>query len=124
MKTDYTISPDGLPGQDDAGCMSSWYVFSSMGFYPNAGQDFYFIGSPLFSKITVHLDKEKLFIIRAENTSAENRYVQSAVLNGKEWDKAWFCYNDIINGSELVLKMGPEPTDWGMDNPPPSVSDE
>lgn len=123
MNKDYSVSPAGLPGQDDAGCMSSWYVFSSMGFYPNAGQDFYFIGSPVFSKITIHLDKYKLFTIRAEDNSAENKYIQSAVLNDKEWNKAWFQYRDIINGAELVLKMGPVPSDWGRNNPPPSVAE-
>lgn len=123
LKTDYNISTDGLPGQDDAGCMSSWYVFSSMGFYPNAGQDIYFIGSPLFSEVEMKLSNGKSFKIVAENLSAKNIYIKSAKLNGNDWDKAWFQHKDIIDGAELILTMGSSPSDWGRENPPPSVSD-
>ena len=113
----------GLPGQDDAGAMSAWFIFGSMGFYPVAGQDVYLIGSPVFSKSTLQLGGGKTFTITADHTSRENKYVQSAELNGKRWDKCWFSHEDIKNGGELVLKMGPNPSDWGRTNPPPSLSD-
>jgi predicted alpha-1,2-mannosidase len=123
LKTDYRNSTNGLPGQDDAGCMSSWYVFSSMGFYPNAGQDIYFLSSPIFSKVEMNLGNGKIFKIIAKNLSDKNIYIQSAELNGKDWTKAWFQHKDIVNGAELILTMGSTPSNWGTKDPPPSVSD-
>jgi predicted alpha-1,2-mannosidase len=120
MDTFYSTQPDGLPGQDISGSLSAWYVWSAMGIYPMAGQDFYFIGSPLFDKTTIVTGEGKKFIIRALNNSYDNKYILSASLNGKLWDKAWLEHKDIINGTELVLIMGPEPSDWGKSNPPPS----
>src|SRR5690606_3484702 len=121
LKTEYKNSTDGLPGQDDAGCMSSWYVFSSMGFYPNAGQDIYFISSPIFSESEIKLQDNKSFKIIAANLSDKNIYIQSALLNGEEWNKAWFQHKDIIDGAELILTMGSSSSDWGKENTAPSV---
>ncbi len=113
---------EGLPGQNMSGLLSEWYVWSAMGIYPIAGQDIYLIGSPLFSKTTIDIGDGNKFVIRALNNSFRNKYVLSASLNGKQWNKAWFRYEDIINGAELVLIMGPEPYDWGKDDPPPSLN--
>jgi putative alpha-1,2-mannosidase len=52
-----------------------------------------------------------------------NRYVQSATLNGKPLDNAWFRHGDIANGGTLTLVMGPNPSRWGTTTPPPSMSD-
>jgi predicted alpha-1,2-mannosidase len=123
LNKEFRVSPKGYPGDEDNGAMSSWYIFGAMGFYPNAGQDVYLLGSPIFSKISMQLgDSGKKFVIDAQGLSEANRYVQSATLNGKKWEKAWFQHADIINGATLVLKMGPEPSKWGSTNPPPSLS--
>lgn len=121
LDTYYNTQPDGIPGQDISGSLSAWYVWSALGIYPMAGQDFYFIGSPVFNKTTIVTGKGKEFVIRTLNNSHENKYIISASLNGKLWDKAWFHHNDIINGAELVLIMGPEPSEWGKTSPPPSL---
>lgn len=121
MRNQYKASPSGLPGQDDSGAMSSWFVFSSMGFFPVAGQDIYLIGSPLFSESFVNLENDACFRIVAENLSHENIYVQSATLNGNLLEKAWFRHEQIAEGGELVLKMGDEPRGWGEKNLPPSI---
>jgi predicted alpha-1,2-mannosidase len=120
LDTFYNTRPDGLPGQDISGSLSAWYVWSAIGIYPMAGQDFYFIGSPIFDKTTIVTNSGEKIVIRTLNNSHENKYILSASLNGKFWDKAWFQHKDIINGAELVLIMGPEPSDWGKTNPPPS----
>jgi len=122
LTTDYDAAVNGLPGNDDAGAMSSWYIFSAMGFYPNAGQDVYLFGSPVFSKVEIDLGNSKKLIIVAKNVSEKNKYIQSAILNNKKWDKAWFSHSDIINGAEFVLEMGDKPSDWGTTNFPPSVT--
>ena len=115
----------GIPGNDDSGAMSSWYAFQSMGFYPSAGQDVYLIGTPSFADVDIDLGQGKHFKIVAKNFTRNrvNRYVQSATLNGKPLDNAWFRHRDIANGGLLELAMGPAPSRWGTTTPPPSMSD-
>jgi putative alpha-1,2-mannosidase len=116
----------GIPGNDDSGAMSSWYAFQAMGFYPSPGQDVYLIGTPSFADVSIDLGQGKTFKIVAENFTADhvNRYVQSAALNGKPLDQAWFRHGDISNGGTLHLVMGPHPSAWGTTTPPPSMSDD
>jgi predicted alpha-1,2-mannosidase len=115
----------GIPGNDDSGAMSSWYAFQSMGFYPVAGQDVYLIGTPSFATVEITLGNGKVFRVEAENFRRDrmNRYVQSATLNGKPLDQAWFRHGQIADGGILHLVMGSAPTAWGTTVPPPSMSD-
>ncbi len=123
LRGSYQAARLGLPGNDDAGTMSAWYVFGAMGFYPVTGQDIYLLASPIFDEVTVQLgDSGKTFVISAPGRSEENRYVQSATLNGKPWNQAWFRHGDIIDGAELILTMGPQPSEWGTQTPPPSLT--
>ena len=81
----------GIPGDEDGGGLSAFYVFSAMGFYPiTPGIPEYQIGSPLFNKVKIHLQNGKTFNIVAKNNSTINKYIQSARLNGKEVDKTAF----------------------------------
>ena len=125
LRRDFTDSRAGIPGNDDSGAMSSWYAFQSMGFYPNAGQDVYLIGTPSFPEVDIDLGHGKTFRIVAENFRPDrlNRYVQSATLDGKPLDAAWFRHGQIANGGSLHLVMGSAPTRWGTVTPPPSLSD-
>jgi predicted alpha-1,2-mannosidase len=120
---DYRRAPDGLPGNDDAGALSSWYVFASLGLYPVAGQDIYFLSSPAFPVSHLALGDGKTLTIRAPDVSATNRYVQSVTVNGRTWTKAWLRHADIAGGGEIRFVMGPEPSDWGTAEPPPSASE-
>jgi predicted alpha-1,2-mannosidase len=108
----------GIPGDEDGGGMSAFVVFSSMGFYPiTPGIPVYTIGSPLFSKITINLPNGKKFIVSAPKCSAQNKYIQSARLNGRVLNTPWFTHNDLINGGILELVMGPYPNKkWGTDS--------
>ena len=112
MATNYAHSPDGLPGNDDAGTMSAWYVLSAMGFYPIAGKDLYVIGSPTMRRSTFNV-VGGVFEIRAPKTSAENLYVQSATLNGAPLETPFLRHADLAAGGVLELTMGPAPSDWG-----------
>ena len=120
----YRIGPGGLPGNDDMGSLSSWYILSSMGIYPMApGSTTYTIGSPLFGEITLKLEKNKTFTIRAVNNSKENKDIQSATLNGKTFNRTWITHEEITKGGTLQFKMGPRPnTKWGVSNVPPSLT--
>jgi predicted alpha-1,2-mannosidase len=115
----------GVPGDEDGGGMSAFVVFSAMGFYPvTPGMAVYNIGSPLFNRISVDLGNGKRFEIEAVDASAENKYIQSAVLNGKAWNKAWFEHKDIANGGKLTLTMGNKANrEWGSkpEDAPPSA---
>lgn len=107
----------GVPGDEDGGGMTAFVVFSSLGFYPvTPGLPIYTIGSPLFEKASVTLSNGKILDIVAKGTSETNKYIQSATLNGKEWNKAWFSHDDIKNGGCLMFIMGDHPNySWGTD---------
>ncbi len=122
----YGDGPLGIPGDDDGGATSSWYVLSAIGFYPVCpGSPVYEIGSPIFARTTIRLSDGKKFTIVANHVSARNKYIQSAQLNGKPLNKPWFNHSDIANGGTLVLEMVDQPnTNWGSDpaDAPPSMS--
>ena len=113
----------GVPGDEDGGGMSAFVVFSQMGFYPvTPGSPTYNIGSPLFTDVKVDLGGGKVFEIRANNASEENKYIQSAKLNGVALDQPWFNHSDIAEGGLLELEMGPKANKaWGAKVPPPSA---
>src|SRR5579862_621117 len=115
-----------FPGMDDQGSTSSWYVFSAMGFYTvDPSSPDYIIGSPLFDEVTIHLANSKDFVIKAENNSDRNLYIQSATLNGHPLNRPWFNHNEIAEGATLVFRMGARPNpNWGSapGAAPPSMS--
>jgi predicted alpha-1,2-mannosidase len=125
MKIWYNDGPLGICGDEDEGEISSWYVFSAMGFYPVCpGRAVYDIGSPLFEKVTISVGKNKTFVIESKDVSSKNKYIQSANLNGKPLYSPWFNHSDLVNGGTLVLQMGPVPNkDWGA-NPDDSLNQE
>ena len=124
----YGDGPLGLPGDDDGGATSSWYVLSAIGFYPVCpGSPAYEIGSPIFSRSTVRLGNGKEFTVVANHVSAQNKYIQSAVLNGKPLSRPWFWHSEIENGGTLELEMADRPNKaWGNapEDAPPSMSAE
>ncbi len=115
LATKYNDTPDGLEGNEDCGQMSAWYVLSALGFYPvTPGMPVYAIGSPVFDKVTVHLENGNDFIVEARNNSGKNVYIRSATLNGKPYEKSWFSHDVIMNGGRFVFEMSDEPNyDWG-----------
>lgn len=110
LQTLYFNAPNGLSGNEDCGQMSAWYILSSMGFYQVCpGKSEYAIGRPLFDEVTIHLENGKDFVIRALNNSAENKYVQSVMLNGVPLEKPFITHKDIIGGGELEFVMDAMP---------------
>lgn len=116
MDTQYNTTPNGLSGNEDCGQMSAWYVLSSVGLYPmNPASGDYEIGTPIFEKSTINLPNGKTFIIKAENVSDKNFYIQSATLNGKVFNTTNISHEEILNGGTLHFVMGPEPNkNWGI----------
>ncbi len=110
LETQYKNTPNGHCGNEDCGQMSSWYVFSSLGFYPvNPAQGIYNIGSPYFNKATLYLENDKFFSIEAKNNSKENKYIQSIKLNGKDLRRTYLKHSEIMAGGKLIFVMGPQP---------------
>ena len=114
----YQNAPDGLSGNEDCGQMSAWYILSSLGFYSvTPGLDYYVIGTPHLSEAKINLENGDSFIIKANNLSIANFYIQSATLNGKNYPKSFITHAAIVNGGELVFEMGPTPSkQWGTGN--------
>lgn len=115
----------GVPGDEDGGGMTAFVVFSQLGFYPvTPGLPIYNIGSPVFEKATVRLDNGSDFTISVKNYGPQNKYIQSAKLNGVNWDKPWFHHQDMYQGGELELVMGNKANkSWASDpkDAPPSI---
>ena len=118
----YNASRRGIPGNDDSGSMSSWLAFHMIGLFPNAGQSYYLINAPFVDSTTLHLENGDDFTITTENMSTANKYIQSAYLNGEDYDLSWIEHKDILDGGELRLIMGSMPSDWGTTLLPPSMS--
>lgn len=121
----YNDTPAGVPGNDDCGQLSSWFVFAALGFYPvNAATGVYVIGSPLVKHARIHNPANgAVFTIVAENNSPDNIYIQSATLNGKLLTRSWIAHAEIVAGGELRFRMGGRPNkEWASDpaDRPPS----
>lgn len=126
----YRLGPEGLPGNDDCGQTSAWYVLAAMGLHPECPcSNIFILTSPLFSNVTIHLNpsfaKGTSFNIIARNNSTENIYIQSAMLNGHTLHRAWLWDHEITDGGTLVVTMGPTPNKtWASANAdlPPSLT--
>jgi len=106
----YQSTPDGLPGDEDNGQMSAWYVFSALGFYPVCpGSDAYLIGSPLFDQATINLSNGRKFVITAHDNGPQRPYISAATLNGQSLDKVFLRHSQITAGGEVRLEMNSGP---------------
>lgn len=106
----YTDKPNGLIGNEDCGQMSAWYILSSMGFYQvNPSSGIFVFGSPLYEKLSIRTKDSKVFTILTENNSKENIYIQHVYLNGKDYNKSYIRYSDIVKGGTLKFVMGNKP---------------
>lgn len=110
LETMYSNTPDGLCGNDDAGQMSAWYVFSALGFYPVCpGSDQYAIGSPLVKSAKINLENGNVLQIEVKNQSQKNIYIQKVLLNGKELNRNYLTHSELIGRSNLIFVMGSKP---------------
>ncbi|PZE75700.1 glycoside hydrolase family 92 protein [Curtobacterium sp. MCBD17_019] len=129
QETLFTNTPGGIPGNDDMGEMSSWYVMSSLGLYPTtSGGDFDVITTPQFPNAQVQIGgygktQGGMLTISAPGTSMANRYIASATVNGTSWDKAWVDQTDIAHGGHIAYALSTDPTTWATaaEDAPPSI---
>ena len=116
MDSLYTDKIDGLSGNEDVGQMSAWYIFSALGFYPvNPASGLYVFGSPIINEAVLKLAGGKTFTVKVRNNSADNKYIQGMRLDGRPYTKSYILHADLIRGGELVIDMGPAPSQtWGI----------
>lgn len=106
MDTMYGPTVEGLCGNDDAGQMSAWYIFSSLGFYPvTPGSREYALGSPMVKKATIRLENGKTLTITAKNQGRANVYVRRVTVNGKPLEGLMLHHDQIMDGGEIVFEM-------------------
>ncbi|MDR1115620.1 MAG: GH92 family glycosyl hydrolase [Tannerella sp.] len=106
----YNANPDGYCGDEDNGQTSTWYVFSAMGFYTVCpGADEYVIGSPLFKKITLHLENGKDITINAPDNKTENRYIESMKINGSAYTGNYIKHDTLTAGATIDFVMSASP---------------
>jgi predicted alpha-1,2-mannosidase len=121
----FANGPEAYPGNDDLGQMSSWYIFSALGMYPELpGSDVLVLGSPLFPKAVVHL-KGGDITIDGDGAKNDAPYVHGVTVNGKAWTKPWIRFGDIANGGNIGFKLSALPNvHWGSGahDAPPSYS--
>ncbi|SHE89142.1 GH92 family glycosyl hydrolase [Dysgonomonas macrotermitis] len=113
IRKNYNDGSIGLPGNDDSGAMSSWLAFHMTGLYPNAGQDYYLINTPLLEETSFKLEDGKMFKISTKGLSNKNKYIQTVTLNGNTYPYSAIRHKDITDGGELILIMGEKPSEWG-----------
>ena len=116
----------GLPGNDDSGALSSWYVWASIGIFPVAGQQIFLINAPSFSHARLRLGSARLTIETTGFVEPEPdgpaQYVRRATWNGDDLDRSWIGAAEFHAGGQLHLHLGPEPATWATTTRPPSVS--
>lgn len=101
----YNDTPAGLPGNDDSGAMSSWLAFHLIGLYPNAGQDYYLIHTPLLKSTTFHLTNGREFTIRCDAMPDAESVIESITLNGHPFDGFILKHEDLMKGGEMMLRL-------------------
>ncbi len=130
----FGTGPGGLPGNDDSGGLSSWYVWASLGLFPVAGQNLFLVNAPAFEHATLRVGDQEFVIetsghrelpIGADGIGCTPpvQYVQSATLDGKPLERGFLRATDVHRGGRLRLTLGPEPSPWARNVRPPSTSD-
>jgi predicted alpha-1,2-mannosidase len=123
----FSSKPEGLPGTEDLGAMSAWYVFAALGLYPGIpGVGGFCLNSPLFPSATVQLGSGRVVRIIGENASATNPYIQTLTLDNKPYQSTWLSYEALTRGATLQFKLGATPNKaWGSrpEDAPPSFSE-
>jgi putative alpha-1,2-mannosidase len=126
VQNQFGIGRGGLPGNDDSGGLSSWFVWASLGLFPVAGQNLFLISAPAWRESSIDVGDRNLTIETSgfvEPTSdGPVQYVQSVHLDGERLDRTWLTGTELHRGGRLHLALGPTPSAWGTTVRPPSVS--
>lgn len=109
MRSMFTTDRGGIPGNNDSGALSSYYVFAALGLFPVAGQNVFLIGSPFVDSAKIALSSGKTLLITVNGNSKENIYVKSVFFNGCEIENFKIAADRLLNGGEIVFNMSDKP---------------
>ena len=127
VHSQFGLGRGGLPGNDDSGGLSSWYVWACLGLFPIAGQSLFLLNAPSFSQSRIDLGGEELAIetegFTEPTAGGPVQYVQSVRFNGTPLEQTWLSARELHRGGRLSFVLGPELSEWGTTTRPPSVSD-
>ncbi|HSL74015.1 MAG TPA: glycoside hydrolase domain-containing protein, partial [Ilumatobacteraceae bacterium] len=116
----------GLPGNDDSGGLSSWYVWASLGLFPVAGQQIVFVNAPSFAHACIRVPHGTFTIdtigFVEPRPDRRPQYVQSVTLDGVPLGRTWITTAELHRGGRLLIELGAQPTGWGSDDRPPSLT--
>jgi putative alpha-1,2-mannosidase len=122
----FGVGRGGLPGNDDSGGLSSWYVWASLGLFPVAGQSIFMVNAPSYARSRIELDSEELIMETTGFVEPEPggpvQYVQSVSFDDEPLDRSWLTARELYRGGRLRIDLGPYPSAWGTTTRPPSVS--
>lgn len=112
----YKNGVKGLVGNEDVGQMSAWYVLASIGMHPICPGDTRMeLTTPVFEEITLEVGPSRFFRIKVKKDSPASTYIQSARLDGKEYDRCYIDYSEVMRGGTLELVLGDKPNKkWGV----------
>jgi putative alpha-1,2-mannosidase len=126
VENQFATGRGGLPGNDDSGGLSSWYVWASLGLFPVAGQHLVFVNAPSFASARIRVRGGTFVIDTAGFVEPEPdrppQYVQAASLDGVPLDRSWITTSELHRGGRLLIELGPDPSPWGRTRRPPSTS--
>ena len=110
IKTIWKAEPAGIPGNDDLGAMSAWFVFAAMGIHPQTpGRAELLLASPLFPHVVIHRERGPQITIRAPQASMETFYVQALRLDGQPYGRAWLPESFVSRGGTLEYTLATTP---------------
>jgi putative alpha-1,2-mannosidase len=122
----FGVGRGGLPGNDDSGGLSSWYVWASLGLFPVAGQSTFLVNAPSFDRASLRVSGGEMVIEtegrRATDPGDPPQYVQSVRLDGQPLDRCWLSGRELHRGGHLLVELGPSPSSWGREPPPSGPS--
>lgn len=104
----------GYPDNEDSGAMGSWYVFTSMGLFPNAGQDYYYLLPPAFSDIALTMENGKQIVIKVHKATPASRYIADVKINGLSLHRSWIRHDEISDGAVIEFSLSEKPNDWQL----------
>lgn len=102
----------GYPDNEDSGAMGSWYVFTSIGLFPNAGQDYYYLLPPAFPRVSLTMENGKKIVVKVIRRTPEARYIASVTLNGKRLNRSWIRHDEIAQGAVIEYELTDNPNEW------------
>lgn len=125
VQQQFSTGRGGLPGNDDSGGLSSWYVWATLGLFPVAGQNTYLVNAPAWREARIDVGDRPLAIETTGFVEPEPggpaQYVQQVHLDGEPLDRPYLTGAELHSGGRLLIALGPEPSGWGTTHRPPSA---